>query len=204
MVLQPLRVIRSYAQMVCLALLTTVVAVPAVASQEEPRPTRKPPVDRDQSRRPSASRPATGRLPSQLRLSVPKAPKIPEVPQTSGQSSTTGKESTVKTSRGTLNRRTVAPPPRTTPTPTPAPVYRPSYDDEAARAGAWAAQQMCMEVGRAEYLKAGVYDGMRAAIDDSYLGRWDFQQGLQIGSSDREARRIGSAAGSLAVWASSS
>jgi hypothetical protein len=139
-------------------------------------------------------------LPSRLRLDPPRAPKIPEVPKASTQSSGSG-GTKVTTSRGTLTRGTVAPPPRhkPTPTPTPAPVYHPSYDDEAARAGAWAAQQMCMEYGRAEYLKAGVYDGMREAIDNQHIGRWDFQQGLQIGSSDREAQRVGSEAGSYAA-----
>jgi hypothetical protein len=56
-----------------------------------------------------------------------------------------------------------------------------------------------MEVGRAEYLKAGVYDGMRAAVNNDYIGRWDYQQGLQIGSNDREARRVGSEAGTYAA-----
>jgi hypothetical protein len=200
MVLHYFQAVRSYANGTWLALLMAAISVPVLARQEEPRPARRPPVDRDQSRRPTTSRPAVGGLPSQLRLELPRAPKIPEVPKASGQSSTSG-GTKVRTSRGTLTRRTVAPPPRQTPapTPTPAPVYHQSYDDEAARAGAWAAQQMCMEVGRAEYLKAGVYDGMRAAIGNDYIGRWDFQQGMQIGSNDREARSVGSEAGSYAA-----
>jgi hypothetical protein len=165
-------------------------------SPEQPEAARRearPSFERGQVNRAEVRRPDR-ELPGDLRLRAPRPRKIPEVPEAEEA------EGTSKGS-GSGNDRIVRKPSsgseeaRSHTRPHPIAVWHISYDEEAARAGAWAARELCMSFGRTEYLKAGLHDGMRAAIDNHDLGRWDFDQGQSRGRNDRDAWHLGSQVG---------
>ena len=57
-----------------------------------------------------------------------------------------------------------------------------------ARAEArWAAEMLVDERGRAAYYRAGFRGGLRAALNDPAIGRYDFRAGLRLGGRDPRA-----------------
>jgi hypothetical protein len=70
---------------------------------------------------------------------------------------------------------------------------------EAARAAVWAANHTVDKFGFVEYFRVGFHTGMRVALADERLGKWDFREGLRLGRRDPQARAVGAAAGSAAA-----
>jgi hypothetical protein len=74
-----------------------------------------------------------------------------------------------------------------------------SLEREAALAAAWAARETVRLAGRRQYYRVGFHAGMRGALEDDLLGRWDFDEGRRLGRRDPDAHRAGSAEGAAAA-----
>ncbi len=193
---------------VILALL--LVAAFSAPAQEKAKPSFK----RDRVRRPTSSQPQAKAVPEALRLQAPApgsaAAKAAAAPET-------GTESTkVKAGRGRyptpVGRDPQQPaavkdprkPPAVVyaprqPAPVPATPRRPNFSGAAHSAAVWTAEELCQNAGWREYFRVGLFEGLRAAVNDSSLGRWDYQEGRRYGRQDHEAQRVGSDLGSRAA-----
>jgi len=68
---------------------------------------------------------------------------------------------------------------------------RNDLDERAVQAARWTAEEIAASVGRREYYRAGVHQGLRVALADERLGDWDYLQGVRLGQRDPQARRLG-------------
>lgn len=66
---------------------------------------------------------------------------------------------------------------------------------EARRAALWTAKELVHHRGRRAAFEMGFFDGIHLALDDSSLGRWDYEDGLNRGLRARDARELGFEAG---------
>jgi hypothetical protein len=141
----------------------------ALADSDGEAKRTRPHPRRDSTNRPSDARPDVVPLPDDLNLpAVHEAVAIVDSPDGSRSAAAKGKR----------------------------PGNRDDLERIATQAGAVSAREVARTTGRIEYYRVGYFRGLRVALADDGLGRWDYRQGVRAGRMDPEARAAGASTGS--------